>query len=321
MRKQSVRPHIAVIIPTYNYVTHLTRAIRSAVEQQPAPSQVIVIDDGSTDDTPRIVQCFSGRVENLRQRRSGPYLACKRGIERVPHDGYVVFLDSDDRLRPGYLRAMVDMLARHPRTELAFGQLIHVNRDGRQRLAPALSPQPDAMANFRAFVRGDIELCAGGGLFARRIFDTWLEQDESVGRIHGFDRVVVALALAYHVPRWVAAAQVQIHDRPNRLRDDVDAVCATSLHAVDALFDPGLLPPDAMALRDTFKTQLLLEQGRLLYRSANYPDAAARYRQARQVGGLSALGRRHLRRYVISTIAAALGRCVRSIRHPRSAHA
>ncbi len=291
---------LCIVIPTYNCGGYLNRALSSAVEQTRPASRIIVVDDGSTDDTPDVVGRFGQRVEYVRQPRSGPFVACKRGIARTDRGCHVVFLDADDRLRPGYLQWMEVALLARPDTMLAFGQVILVDREGRQRRSPLPQVEADPLMNFLAYVRGDLNLSAGGGTFARHLFEPWFKRLESLGRVHGLDRVVLGQALSQHPVLVVPESEVEIHDRPGRLRDDVVSVCNTSLEAVDVLFDASVLPEQAMRERANFVKRLLLEQARLLYRAGRHAEAAARYRQIVAEHSYAALGSRHLRRYLVS---------------------
>lgn len=299
----------SIVIPTYNCGTYLERALRSAIEQAPFVSRIIVVDDGSTDHTCEVVEAVkkaepSVQLQYIYQAHQGPFIACEQGISRIPEDGFVVFLDADDRLRPGYLEAMNQALSERPQAALAFGQVIHIDGAGHHRRPPQPRLHPEPVANFRAFVRGELELAAGGGTFARRIFEPWLERSRSVGRVYGLDRVIVAHALACYEALVVPAAEAELHDRPGRLRNDVTTVCANSLEAVDVLFDSRVLPAEAMQERSAFRKRLLLEQAVLLYRARRYDEAAERYRRVWADHNWLALGRRHRRRHLVSEVGA-----------------
>jgi glycosyltransferase involved in cell wall biosynthesis len=86
---------ISVVIPTYNRAPLIRRAVESALTQTRSPFEVIVVDDGSTDETPREVGELGTRVRYVRQANAGASAARNRGVEesRAP---WVAFLDSDD---------------------------------------------------------------------------------------------------------------------------------------------------------------------------------------------------------------------------------
>lgn len=98
------------MIPTYNSAATVTAAIESALAQEPAPAQVVVVDDGSTDGTADALRRFVGRIEYVRQANQGPAAARNAGLARLATDT-VVFLDADDLLLPGALACRGQLLA------------------------------------------------------------------------------------------------------------------------------------------------------------------------------------------------------------------
>lgn len=99
-------PEISVVIPTFNRARYLGRAIGSVLGQTFPPRQVIVVDDGSTDNTAEVCQSFVGQIEYVRQVNAGASAARNMGIQLAIHP-WVAFLDSDDYWAPFHLRNMV----------------------------------------------------------------------------------------------------------------------------------------------------------------------------------------------------------------------
>ena len=84
-----------VIIPTHNRARLLTEALESVFAQEEQAFEILVVDDGSTDETPEILRCHGDRVRVLRQENRGPAAARNMGIAHARGD-YIAFLDSDD---------------------------------------------------------------------------------------------------------------------------------------------------------------------------------------------------------------------------------
>jgi glycosyltransferase involved in cell wall biosynthesis len=109
LRNVSVTPLVSVIIPTYNRAHVVPEAIESVLLQTYPHIEVIVVDDGSTDNTPECLQQFASRVRVITQANAGPAAARNRGIE-VAKGELIAFLDSDDLWLPTKLERQVTLL-------------------------------------------------------------------------------------------------------------------------------------------------------------------------------------------------------------------
>jgi glycosyltransferase involved in cell wall biosynthesis len=101
---------LSVIIPAYNAEATIEQAIRSAFDQSPAPHEVVVGDDGSTDDTAKIAEGAGAIV--LRLPRGNGSIARNRAVE-ASTGNLLFFLDADDWWTPGKLQAHVQAWQRH----------------------------------------------------------------------------------------------------------------------------------------------------------------------------------------------------------------
>lgn len=110
---QEHMPTVSVIIPTFNRAALVTRAIASVLAQTMSPDEVIVVDDGSTDDTRDVLAQFGNRIRYVFQENQGVAVARNRGIEAAA-GRYTAFLDSDDEWLPHKLERQVAHLNAHP---------------------------------------------------------------------------------------------------------------------------------------------------------------------------------------------------------------
>jgi glycosyltransferase involved in cell wall biosynthesis len=122
-----VDPLVSVIIPCYNGEAYLAEAIESALAQTYPRVEIIVVDDGSTDNSPAIAQRFP--VRYLHQENRGLTPTRNRGIRESKGD-YIVFLDADDRLRPQAIESGVRVMTEHPECAMAVGDHVFVSSDG-----------------------------------------------------------------------------------------------------------------------------------------------------------------------------------------------
>jgi glycosyltransferase involved in cell wall biosynthesis len=109
------RPLVSAVIPTFNRAWSLGRAVDSVLNQAYRPLELIVVDDGSTDETPRQLAPLAarGRLLLVRQPRRGVSAARNAGL-RAARGSLLAFLDSDDEWLPGKIEAQVEFLDQHP---------------------------------------------------------------------------------------------------------------------------------------------------------------------------------------------------------------
>ena len=105
------RPLVSAIIPTYNRAQQVCSAIESVLAQTYSPIELIVVDDGSTDDTQVRLQRYAGRIHVIRQKNAGPSAARNIGV-RNSHGDLIAFLDSDDLWLTNRLDIQVEVLSR-----------------------------------------------------------------------------------------------------------------------------------------------------------------------------------------------------------------
>lgn len=110
-------PTVSVVIPTYNGAHFLPDALDSVLTQTVTPDEVIVVDDGSTDDTRNVVSAYADRVRYLHKANGGPSSARNAGI-RASRGALIALLDNDDRWLPTKLEKQVQYLEDNPDVDL-----------------------------------------------------------------------------------------------------------------------------------------------------------------------------------------------------------
>jgi len=127
------KPFVTVLIDTYNHESFIAEAINSVLAQKfPASeTEILVVDDGSTDNTPDLIRKFGPRVRLLRKVNGGQASAFNVGI-REARGEIVAFLDGDDWWAPGKLTAVADVFAAGAEVGLVGHGITHVYPNGRQ---------------------------------------------------------------------------------------------------------------------------------------------------------------------------------------------
>jgi glycosyltransferase involved in cell wall biosynthesis len=100
-----IEPGITVVIPTFNRAGLITRAVESVLAQTASADQIVIVDDGSSDQTAKVCKPFASRVEYVRQSNAGAAAARNRGVQQA-RQPWVAFLDSDDLWTPAHLERL-----------------------------------------------------------------------------------------------------------------------------------------------------------------------------------------------------------------------
>lgn len=204
---------IAVVIPLYNKAPWVAETIQSVLVQSRKPDEIIVVDDGSTDEGPAIVSKIGGsRVRLLRTEmpQSGPSAARNRGIQAAKSE-WIALLDADDLWDPEYLFNVAQSIKRQPDVGCIFASRTMVGSARAFQHPPARNGDPARKLNLETYLDLWIEtgqaglspMCSSSavirsdvireaGLFPERYRrgedkDTWLR--------------VIAIADAIHLPQ------------------------------------------------------------------------------------------------------------------------
>ena len=110
---------VSIVIPTYNYGQYIDRAIRSCLDQTYENLEIIVVDDGSTDNTSQIVQRFDKEINYILQENSGVSVARNKGLS-VATGEFITFLDADDYLTVDSIELRVEILHANPNIGVVF---------------------------------------------------------------------------------------------------------------------------------------------------------------------------------------------------------
>jgi hypothetical protein len=131
-----MKPLVTCVICAYDYGSYVEAAVRSALEQEGIPGppadalEVIVVDDGSTDETPAVLESFGEAITVLTQQNEGPAVATNRAIARA-RGTYVSLLDADDVWLPDKLARQLAIFERRPEVGLVHGDMEVIDGAGR----------------------------------------------------------------------------------------------------------------------------------------------------------------------------------------------
>ncbi|CAD6878792.1 Glycosyl transferase [Methylomonas albis] len=119
---------ISAVIPAYNSAKFIRAAISSIQAQTSKVDEIIVVDDGSMDDTEQIVKDISHAIIYHKQLNQGPSAARNKGIELASGD-WIAFLDADDQWTPDKIAKQIQTLQAHPELHLIAGDMTEIDND------------------------------------------------------------------------------------------------------------------------------------------------------------------------------------------------
>lgn len=250
---------ISVVIPAYNYARTLRRAVESVLPQLDEHSELIIIDDGSKDDTPQVIadlaELFSGKFRAIRQLNAGLAAVRNRGIEESK-GRYLIFLDADDEMCVGALTLLRQHVSKYPDTQFVIGGHISAFPGGREsRKMPDLLPETP-FDRVRAYLL-DKSLCLSNGACAmdREVF--------ALGRYperfrNAEDIPVFAQVLANNRCSILNVPVARIYKHDDSLRHNLAYGMQIGDQLVAEVFDTGRLPESMKVLRQAFLAQRYL---------------------------------------------------------------
>ncbi len=122
--------NLSVIMPNYNHATFLPRSINAILTQTLRPREVIILDDGSTDNSLQVIEAFAARDSIIRVERSainrGVCDRLNRGVA-ISRGDYILFASADDVVLPTLIEKTVPLLERYPEAGLACGDIEALN--------------------------------------------------------------------------------------------------------------------------------------------------------------------------------------------------
>jgi glycosyltransferase involved in cell wall biosynthesis len=191
--KHSGLPLVSVILPTYNRAWSLRQAVDSVLAQEGVRFELIVVDDGSTDETQRLLADYGDRIRSIRQENRGVSAARNRGISHCRGD-LIALLDSDDQWLPGKLATQVAFFEDHPDALICQTEEIWI-RNG-ARVNPKRRHKKPSGDIFEA----SCHLCLvspSAVMMRRELFDRVGRFDETLPACEDYD---LWLQVAYRYP-------------------------------------------------------------------------------------------------------------------------
>jgi hypothetical protein len=188
-------PAVSVITPTWNRAALVGAAVRSVQAQRFADWELLVVDDGSTDDTAKVLAAFASdmRIRYVAQAHAGQCSARNHGL-RLARGALIAYLDSDNVWYPNYLAMAVALFAAHPEVDCAYGGMVtDLHRRGERILFDPFDRARLLKGNF---------IGMSTFIHRRALVDRYGPFDEELRTLEDWDLILryTAHAPAYRLP-------------------------------------------------------------------------------------------------------------------------
>jgi glycosyltransferase involved in cell wall biosynthesis len=270
------RPILSIIIPCYNYGTLLPRAIASVFLQSINSIEVLIVDDGSTDNSSQIIDqlqsIYGPKLIALRKENGGLSSARNFGIDNS-RGTYILFLDADDELLPNSIEILLKEIQASPHIGMLVGSHITRFDNGSERMHPSIPFPSKADTRVRAYLlEKKISIASSYAAIHRKVFAQYRYNEELR---NAEDIPMFAYILANYecaaLPDYIA----KMHRHRDSLRHNLKHASTIGMKLVDEIFAPERMP--FQSLKKDYTTQRSLSLFRTFYQARKYDDALKYY--------------------------------------------
>jgi len=151
---------VSVIIPAYNAASFLPHAVASIDRQDYHPLEIIVVDDGSTDNTADVARSLPSVSRYIHQQNQGPSAARNRGL-KLAEGEFIAFLDADDQWPTGKLELQIGRLRAEPQLDVVLGRIQYISLPGAEAIDIAFETEERTLTHVHL----------GSGVYRRGVFE------------------------------------------------------------------------------------------------------------------------------------------------------
>lgn len=270
MTKSDSQCLLSVIIPSYNYAHFLERSLLSVVKQANDRIEILLIDDGSTDETESVVRGIIQQfpalaIEYVFQENAGAATARNKGIE-LSRGEYILFLDADDALVDDCFEKLIPDLQTNPGVGLLVGSHISIEQHGKQRLRSPGVIGSDHGLNFKNFLFKKISISNGAAVIKKTALEK-IRFDCSM--MNGEDIPFFALLLANYDCCRLDYPLAKIYKHQESLRSKFDFQVDQREDIVNGIFESPVLPEQLKEYRQPYLIHRLKSAFKKQYRQKN----------------------------------------------------
>lgn len=294
---------ISIVIPTYNYAHLLTRAIDSVINQTLPAAELIIVDDGSNDNTQAIVQIAQSKTQVTQihyhyQDNRGAGAARNHGA-KLASQAWILFLDADDELLPDAIMNYWHIIAEKPPVEVVFARSQTLSKKNTLSESKLIQFHEDKAANVSDFLlHKKFSASTSGRLLLKTAIATSFPYPENIR--HGEDIVLVALLLANTSYCGLNKVVVTVHSHATSLRNQHQQAIPDLTKVVDLIFNSPMFPDALQGLKQDYQLRRLHSQAQTYLKLKDGKKARQCLKEALMISASAWLNMKWIKRYLKS---------------------
>ena len=290
----------SIIIPSFNYAHYLSRAISSIHQQTNSNYEILIVDDGSTDNTRHISEQLISQYPNLHyyyQENRGP--AAARNLGAVKSIGrYIIFLDADDELLHEALHEYKIMIDAHPKRHVFIGEHVTQTTTGVLKKSTPQDLRIEGKEQlFAAYLFGKVSISAGAIAIHHSVFKSikFPEELRSTEDIPFYAQLLASFDTVF-----IAKPLAKIHKHDDSLRHNYYHAGNVGMTLVNSIFDPLVLQPKLQKFKQRYYVKRCLSLSGLAFRAGQYSHSRKWYLTAVKTDKRALLKLSRLKRFIVS---------------------
>ena len=292
----------SIIIPCFNYAHYLSRAIFSVHQQTNSNYEILIVDDGSTDNTRPISQQLTSQHPNLHyyyQENKGPAAARNLGVAKSIGQ-YIIFLDADDELLYETLHEYQRMIDTHPKKHVFIGEHVTQTTTGVLKKSKPQDLRIEGKEQlFAAYLFGKVVISAGAIAIHHSVFNR-IKFPEELRSTEDIPFYAQLLALFDTV--FIAKTLAKIHKHDDSLRHNYDHANNVGMALVNSIFEPLTLQPELQKFKQRYYVKRCLSLSGLAFRAGQYRQSRKWYLTAVKTDKRTLLKLSRLKVFILSLL-------------------